>query len=80
MSSDDASPSCRRGISLDHSRYDPVMGKDREGVGDYARQFFTNWKDYEGPASKKVWLTLRNRWRSVATLKGCCGHPGEPGC
>src|SRR5439155_24689051 len=29
-------------------RYDPTMGKDREGFGDYARRFFTNWKDYEG--------------------------------
>jgi hypothetical protein len=57
-----------------------VAGKGRQGVGDYARDFFTNWKEYEGPASRKVWLTLRNRWRSVATLKGCCGHPGEPGC
>jgi hypothetical protein len=57
-----------------------VTGDHEPGLGDYARQFFTNWCEYEGPISKKVWLTLKNRARAVATLKGCCGHHGEPGC
>jgi len=43
-------------------------------------EFFTNWNEYEGPFGKKLRLTLRNRWLTIATLKGCCGHPGEPGC
>ena len=25
----------------------------------YVREFFTNWKDYEGPASKKACVLLR---------------------
>jgi hypothetical protein len=54
--------------------------KGKPGLGDYARQFFTNWNEYDGPASKKVWLTLKNRTRATATLKGCCDHHGEPGC
>jgi hypothetical protein len=45
-----------------------------------AGEFFTNWNDYEGPIGKKLALTFRNRWLTIATLKGCCGHPGEPGC
>jgi hypothetical protein len=24
--------------------------------------------------------TCKNRALAVGTLKGCCGHPGEPGC
>ena len=44
------------------------------------REFFTNWSEYQGPFGKKIALTLRNRWLTIATLKGCCGHPGEPGC
>lgn len=44
------------------------------------RSFFTNWHEYDGPFWTKVRLTLRNRWRALATLKGCCGHAGQPGC
>jgi len=43
-------------------------------------EFFTNWNEYEGPLGKKLRLTFRNRWLTIVTLKGCCGHPGEPGC
>ena len=42
--------------------------------------FFTNWREYDGPFGRKVRLTLRNRTRAILLLKGCCGHPGEPGC
>ena len=52
----------------------------RPRLRDYARQFFTNWSEYDGPFTEKLALTFRNRWRSVVTLKGCCGHHGEPGC
>ena len=44
------------------------------------RAFFTNWSSYEGPLGKKLRLTVRNRFRAVVLLKGCCGHDGEPGC
>jgi hypothetical protein len=54
--------------------------EDDQGLRNYASQFFTNWREYEGPVGIKLWLTARNRVRSVATLKGCCGHHGEPGC
>ena len=57
-----------------------MTGDHKPGLGDYVRQFFTNWSDYDGTVSKKVWLTLKNRARAIATLKGCCGHHGEPGC
>ena len=57
-----------------------MAGKDRPGVGDYVRQFFTNWRDYEAGTGTKLWLTLKNRSRAAITFKGCCGHHGEPGC
>jgi hypothetical protein len=44
----------------------------------HLRSFFTNWREYEGPFGTKVRLTLRNRIRALT--RGCCGHPGEPGC
>ncbi|HEX9122914.1 MAG TPA: hypothetical protein VF984_06080 [Actinomycetota bacterium] len=44
------------------------------------RAFFTNWRTYDGPFATKVRLTIRNRFRAVVLLKGCCGHHGEPGC
>jgi hypothetical protein len=53
---------------------------DPQGLSDYASQFFTNWREYEGSVGTKFWLTARNRVMSVARLKGCCGHHGEPGC
>jgi hypothetical protein len=51
-----------------------------QGPGDYVAQFFTNWREYQAPVGKKLWLTARNRMLSVTRLKGCCGHHGEPGC
>ena len=44
------------------------------------REFFTNWNTYEGPFFTKMKLFTRNRIRTVVMFKGCCGHPGEPGC
>jgi hypothetical protein len=53
----------------------------RRTIGDYARDFFTNWESYEGPLAEKITLTLKNRAKAYAPpFKGCCGHPGEPGC
>ena len=46
----------------------------RRAAGD----FFTNWQEYDGPPHEKLRLFLRNR--AIASAKGCCGHPGEPGC
>jgi hypothetical protein len=56
------------------------MASFAEQLRYHVRSFFTNWQEYEGPFWTKVQLTFRNRWRSLATLKGCCGHPGQPGC
>lgn len=46
----------------------------------HGRAFFTNWSEYDASFGRKVALTLKNRARSVYTLKGCCGNDGEPGC
>ena len=56
------------------------MAKRREGLGDYARQFFTNWSESNDPFAKKLALTVRNRAIAFGSLRGCCGHPGAPGC
>jgi hypothetical protein len=53
----------------------------RRTTGDYVRDFFANWDAYEGPLGRKLWITARNRARAYGPpFKGCCGHPGEPGC
>jgi hypothetical protein len=56
------------------------MSRSRDGGGRSVRSFFTNWSTYEGSFGTKLRLTARNRFRAVFLLKGCCGHPGEPGC
>lgn len=45
-----------------------------------ARDFFTNWSRSDKPLPEKVLLTLRNRFIAQGLARGCCGHPGEPGC
>ena len=52
----------------------------RRKIGWSAKSFLSNWRDYEAPLPKKVRLSLRNRWIATGLMKGCCGHPGEPGC
>jgi hypothetical protein len=46
----------------------------------YAADFLENWRDYEGSLATKLRLLARNRSRAFTVGKGCCGHPGEPGC
>jgi len=54
---------------------------EQETVGDYVRGFFSNWSESDASLGRKVWLTLKNRSRAYAPpFRGCCGHPGEPGC
>jgi hypothetical protein len=48
--------------------------------GDPVGDFFSNWREFEGPLPLKVALTLRNRFIAQGLARGCCGHPGEPGC
>ncbi len=43
------------------------------------RSFFTNLHA-DMPWPKKITLLIRNNWIKMRHLKGCCGHPGEPGC
>jgi hypothetical protein len=49
-------------------------------VAEHTRNFFTNWREYEGPFATKLALTFRNRFRATLSKAQCCGHPGEPGC
>lgn len=56
------------------------MGEFRDRLRYHSRSFFTNWREYDAPFSTKLWLTLKNRTHTITTLKGCCGHPGQPGC
>ena len=52
----------------------------RQGFGDYVRQFVINWEVSDEPVGRKLRVTVRNRAIAYGTLKGCCGHYGEPGC
>jgi len=49
-------------------------------AAEHTRNFFTNWREYDGPLGTKVALTFRNRFRATLSRAQCCGHPGEPGC
>jgi len=49
-------------------------------MGGYVRDWFANWREYQGPLGRKLALTARNRARAYTVGKGCCGHTGEPGC
>lgn len=55
------------------------MGFFRELRG-YAANVFTNLDQPGMPAGEKWSKFVRNRFRAMVLLKGCCGHPGEPGC
>jgi hypothetical protein len=46
----------------------------------HARNFFTNWREYDAPIGTKLRLTFRNRLRATFSRSQCCGHIGEPGC
>jgi hypothetical protein len=47
---------------------------------EYARTFLTNLDQPGMPATEKWAKLVRNRFKAFVTLKGCCGHPGQPGC
>ena len=49
-------------------------------VKEYGRNFFTNWRMYDGPFLTKVGLTFRNRLKALFSRRQCCGHHGQPGC
>lgn len=47
-------------------------------LGDYVRDFDRNIREFKGPLAEKIRLIIRNR--AIASVRGCCGHHGEPGC
>jgi hypothetical protein len=49
-------------------------------VRDHVVAFFTNWREYDAPATTKLRLGVRNRLRALASREQCCGHLGQPGC
>ncbi len=50
------------------------------GLARWTRDSIRNWRLYEGSSAIRLKLFARNRFRAIVLLKGCCGHPGEPGC
>jgi hypothetical protein len=46
----------------------------------HARQFFTNWREYDAPLATKLALAARNRTKALFSRRQCCGHHGQPGC
>lgn len=62
-------------------RHDQRTGFERgRTVAHYAADFLRNWSTYDAPFPEKVRLSARNRFIATGLLRGCCGHPGEPGC
>jgi hypothetical protein len=56
------------------------MGRLRDQLRIHVRAFFSNWRTSDAPLFTKLVLTLRNRTLGIVRLRGCCGHPGQPGC
>ncbi len=56
------------------------MRRFRDLAREHGRNFFTNWRDFDGPFATKIGLTVRNRVRATFSRSQCCGHPGQPGC
>jgi hypothetical protein len=56
----------------------------KRGARQYVRDFFSNWRHYDGSLGAKLALTVKNRMFAAGhflTGKGwCCGNHGEPGC
>jgi len=45
-----------------------------------ARDFFTNWSNYDASIPTKLALTVRNRGKALFSRAQCCGNHGQPGC
>lgn len=43
-----------------------------------SEEYLANVRNFEGSSLEMARLIARNR--TIALLKGCCGHHGEPGC
>jgi hypothetical protein len=52
----------------------------RSELQQYVRTFFSNLDQPGMPAREKWTKFARNRFKATVLLRGCCGHPGEPGC
>lgn len=46
----------------------------------HARNFFTNWSNYDAAIPTKVALTMKNRSKALFSRAQCCGNHGQPGC
>jgi hypothetical protein len=46
----------------------------------YVRDLVDNIRESEHPVHRTFLLTCKNRALALGTLRGCCGHPGQPGC
>ena len=51
-----------------------------EQVKVHARNFFTNWSDYDASVQTKIALTVKNRTKALFSKAQCCGNNGQPGC
>ncbi len=51
-----------------------------EELRTYARSFLANLDQPGMPAREKYTKLVRNRLKAFTVGRGCCGHPGEPGC
>jgi hypothetical protein len=44
------------------------------------RASLENWRNWDGPISEKIRLTLKNNLIKARRRSQCCGNHGEPGC
>ncbi len=51
-----------------------------ESMRDHVDSYVANWSGFRGSLWEKLTLTAKNRAKAYTVGRGCCGHPGEPGC
>ena len=62
----------------DERNDEPKKGHD--SLRSYVSDYMANWRSFDGPLVEKMALVARNRAKAYTVGRGCCGHPGEPGC
>jgi hypothetical protein len=63
-----------------HRRDHSASGRGRS-IRRYVGDFVSNWSTSDAPFATRLSMTIRNRARAFSPpFRGCCGHPGDPGC
>ena len=58
----------------------PEQPEKKGSVRSYIDDYAANWRDSDLPLWEKLAVAAKNRTKAYTVGRGCCGHPGQPGC